>query len=146
MLNIIIDITRPLTTSLLAILLATFVALRIYVYKPEAFLSDGLLHFNLQGYPQIVLIGVILGIWFPAIMIVSGRVARAFHVPGLKGLMLFAYGSLALATAVFFSARTSVMIIASFVVIEVIFAALSVLNILLPRLAPLSGGQHANRE
>jgi hypothetical protein len=117
--------------AMVAMLLGFSVVYRQAYIEVTAFVKDGLLHFNLQGGLRFVILALVLLVWLPALLMLVRRVVAIF--PALlpfRATFSYLFTLLALATALFLSARRPVMIGIFFVAIIALFLLGSASNTL----------------
>ncbi len=134
-LGVILDISKPLVLAGITLVGASLLTLRAFAFPPKAFISDGLLNFNLSQTESLIIGLIFLVIWLPATVKV---VYLAFTTPRLlpfRGLVSFVFIATVLMTSFFLSARRPAVIIISFVSIILFFATLSGINLLVVRAA-----------
>jgi hypothetical protein len=119
-----------LTVSLVALAAAVLLAMRAFLYPPQAQVQDGLLYFNLQPQVRFVVLGALMLVWLPAVIKLARQASNDRALPGLQNGFVSIFLSLVLVTAFFLTTRQSAMVIASFVSIVVLFAAATTVNLL----------------
>lgn len=121
---------------LLALLIAgaaLLTALRAYIYPPTAFVSDGLLYFNLPPVVLAVFLTTFTLIWLPASAQVVRQVMSLDGLRWLQNLTAHVFTAIIIVTGLFLSARRPVMVILLFIVLVSMFAGLLAFNLWLQR-------------
>lgn len=134
MLAIFVDISRPIIFTLVTTLGATLLALRAYAVPSEAYISNGILNFNL---PREVAFGfglLFLIIWLPANIKIVEMALRNSTLRIYKNSVHVLFISNVLMACLFLSAQREIMIIITFVSITVLFLLLSISNILIGKI------------
>ncbi len=132
----VIVVVRKFSTLFLTSLagvVSGLVAYRAYSMPSTAYVSDGLLYFNLQGSSRLFIVGLFAFVWLPAAMIIAGQIAN-IRILANRRLVLQAYFILLVALLAMFSkARRSEAIIALFGAIVLVFVILLVFNLSLTK-------------
>jgi len=123
------DRWQPWFAGPFAVIGAGLIALRAYVYVPQAFVSDGLLYFNLAPGPQAVIVGLFALVWLPAEVVVARRALSPQRLPGLQHGVVAVFLSLVITLAFLLSTQRASGITSSFVAIIVLFLAAVAMNV-----------------
>lgn len=122
---------RIYSATLFATLAAVLLAHRMSQYPPTGYVADGLLYFNLDGIVRTILVIAFALIWLPAMYKVANILALDRVLAPLGRVLTLCFILLTLVSATFLGARRPSVIIGLFLMITVLFAAMTVMNALL---------------
>jgi hypothetical protein len=118
------------------------ITLRAFVYKPTAFVQDGILHFNLEGEPRLILLAILAFLWVPLGTRITQLAVRSKGLPQFSGVIAAVFVLSLIAAALFISARQTPIIVSSFAVLAFTFLMLAIIPLLLTKISHL----HVNKQ
>lgn len=135
MVNVSIDLLRR-TWLMIGIVLvgATLLALRTLVFPSTAFVEGGLLHFDLPTQAALGIGLIFMVAWLPACLRIIQHVTHPAVLTRFRFSFAYLFASVILMTSFFLTAQRPLMIILSFIFINVLFFVLLLMNQLIRRL------------
>lgn len=127
------DMRRWWELSLFGVTGSLLIGMRAFFYPPQAFVANGLLHFNLTLSQLYIILGAMLFIWLPASYMIAVLATREARLAPLRKPLSFFFGSLVLFSAAFITAHKNVMIIGLFAGVVALFALGTYVNIVIMR-------------
>lgn len=129
MMNVSIDLLRR-TWLIIGIVLvgATLLALRSLVFPSTAFVEGGILNFDLSTQTALGIGLIFLAVWLPACLRVIRYVTHAAALARFRFSFAYLFASVILMTSFFLTAQRPLMIILSFISINVLFFVLLLMN------------------
>ncbi|RYX79005.1 hypothetical protein EON76_04835 [bacterium] len=132
-LGTVLDLARPFLLSVITVIAAGILTFRAFVAPPNAYVSEGLLNFNLTQIESLVIGLIFLAVWLPATVKVVYAAFNTPHMLPLRGLIAFACIGTVLMTSFFISARRPIITIISLFSIVLFFGVLTAINFMLQR-------------
>jgi len=119
----------------LAIAGAVLLGLRAYIFEPAATVSDGLLHFNLEGEARVTLLAILTFVWVPLGARITQLAVQAKGVPQFSGIVTLIFVASLVCAALFLGARQNVTVIASFAALALSFLLMAFIPLLIGKYA-----------
>ncbi len=119
------------------------IMLRAVAYPSTAYIRDGLLFFDLTQPVRLVIIGMFLICWLPAVIVVASYIANTPRLRSLQNLFTALFILLIAVTALFVSAQRQTVIIGLFVGITTLFVSMTCINILVLRIRAIKDTTYA---
>lgn len=143
MLLLLLNHTSISLLVLLAFAGSLLIGLRAFAYPPTALVRNGLLYFNLDSPLKVIFVGAFALIWLPAVMTVAGYAGREKSFPGLQNALTLAFAALIVVTGLFVATRRSSVIIGLFILIPLLFLAMTAINFIVLKLHQSQEEPHA---
>ncbi len=134
MISVMTNGLKPLILTSISMAGSALLVVRSTLIESTAYVSDGILFFDLS---RTLAVGIGLGfllVWLPAITKVVSIQTTQPKLSSLRMPMLFLFTSTILMTSFFLSAQRPVMIVATFMSVIVLFALLLLVNSLFAKL------------
>ncbi|HMS93180.1 MAG TPA: hypothetical protein PKD28_02210 [Candidatus Saccharibacteria bacterium] len=112
---------------------AIIIGMRAFIYEPAAFVQNGILHFNLEGEPRILILALLAFLWMPLGTRITQLAVQSKGLNQFSGVIAVAFIVSLVCAAVFIGARQDLMVIASFAALAFSFLILSFIPSLINR-------------
>lgn len=123
---------------------SALIGARAFIFEPAATVQNGILHFNLEGEPRIMLLALLAFIWVPLGTRITQLAVQSKGLVQFGGVIALAFIISLVCAAVFIGARQEVMIIASFTALAFSFLILSFIPLLINRYSLVIADQKRN--
>ena len=120
---------------------AAILGARAFIFEPAATVQGGILHFNLEGEPRILILALLACIWMPLGTRITQLAVRAKGLPEFRGVIAVAFIVSLVCAAAFIGTRQTTMIIASFAALSFSFLILAFIPPLISRYGTLIAQQ-----
>ncbi|GEM_PF-2175577 len=125
---------------------AAILGARAFIMEPAATVQDGILHFNLEGAPRMIVLAILAFVWMPMGTRITQMAVLTKGLPQFGGVIALAFIISLICAAVFIGARQTPMIIGSFAALAFSFLILSFIPLLINRYGILMRKQITDSE